>query len=285
MTKQATTTQRPNILAVFTPEQLAAFSPEQLAALAAVSIPAAMDAPEAPEAPKAPKAPKGKKASGKKNAPAVTLHSGQWASYRDADGAARMCKLVACDDGIYVKVADGLMHASEAAEIEAHETQGQALQRRNALSKQGPKPEAAPAPKPEAAPEAPADLDERAARIAAKNAAIIATAPEANRRIITNKLAQAHKAGYPYARLARNKHHQLDGLHLYPGQKGHGRDKAFKALVTKAGEKYRAKADEAAAQGKKGSDAPKPPARTWFWSPVGGGNLYVRGIFGDVSND
>lgn len=269
---KATTNASASILTTFTPEQLAALSPEQLAALANVSVAASLETSEATKAPKAPK-PEAPKAPKPEATKAGNLDPETWTSYRDADGAPHMGK------------AKNL--PSDARDVKSHANQGKALQRVNALRKaaqDAPQaPQTAPeAPKPEAAPAdvVPADLDERAQRIAKKNAAIIATAPEERRSIIENKLKQAHKAGYPYARLVRNKHHQMDGLHLYPGAKGHGRDAAFKALVTKAGEKYRAKADAARADGK---PAPKQPARVWYWSPVGGGNLYIRGIFGDMT--
>lgn len=271
MTKQATTNHAAAIATAAAQAAAAVLNAggtEEQAAAAVSSIFAALTnseaaelAPMASEATKAPAAPKAPKPE------AGHLDPEAWASYRTADGTARMGK------------AKNL--PKDARDVKSHANQGQALQRRNALAKADaaptapePQPEAAP----EAAPEAPAPVDDRAARIAAKNAAILATAPAERRRIVENKLKQAHAAGYPYARLARNKHHQLDGLHMYPGQKGHGRDAAFMALVTKAGANYRTKADAARADGK---PAPKQPARVWYWSPVGGGNLYIRGIFGD----
>ena len=147
---------------------------------------------------------------------------------------------------------------------------------------EAPKPETAKAPAPEAAPAIDIlDYDAIKARRDKKNAAILATIPEANRQKVANKLAQLAKAGYPLARLERNKKHQLDGLHIYPGVKGQGRDKAFKGCTTKAARDYRAKADKAA---KAGEARPKAPVGTFFWSPVGGGNLYARGIFGPVKD-
>ena len=249
---------------------LALLSEDEAAELASMAA-AQTSAPKAPKAPKASKAPKAAKAKAPK------LNGGEWVTFTDMDGTPQMCKAKATAAGVYLKST----HISDAQNITKHANQGKALQALNELRKAPAKAEAKPTPKAEEQKaEATADLDERAARIAKRNAAIIATAPAANRRIVENKLAQAHKAGYPYARLARNKHHQLDGLHLYPGEKGHGRDAAFKGLVTKAGAKYRDKADQAR---EAGNPAPKPPAHTWYWSPVGGGNLYIRGIFGEVT--
>lgn len=217
-------------------------------------------------APKAPKAPKGKKAAKAPEAAKPSIDPDAWVTYTTPEGP---------------KMGKAKNMPADATDMKEHASQGKALQHVNFLRKAGKAaPKAAKQYAAEQSEAAPADLDERAARIAKRNAAIIATAPAANRRIVENKLAQAHKAGYPYARLARNKHHQLDGLHLYPGEKGHGRDADFKGLVTKAGAKYREKADKAREAGK---PLPTPPAHTWYWSPVGGGNLYIRGIFGEVT--
>ena len=230
---------------------------KQLAAIAASNQP---EAPKPPKA-KAPKAPK--------------ISPEAWVTYKDASGAAHMGK---------AKNAP-----KDAQSIEAHKTQGKALQALNAMRKAeaeapAPKPEAAPAPEVEASP-APADDMGRAQRRDAKNAAIIATIPYgkdgAMRRKVENKLKQLHKAGYRYARLERNKNHQLDGLHIYPGDKGRGREKAFMDCTTKAAKEYRIKADKARESGK---PRPKPPVGTFVWSPVGGGNLYARGIFGPVDD-
>jgi len=273
---KTTTNTNASLISLFTPEQLAALSPEQLAALANASVTASLETAEATEptaAPKAPKAPEAPKAPKPEAPKAGELDPDTWVSYRTADGAPHMGKVKNMPKDV--------------RDVKTHSGQGKALQRFNALKAEAPA-ETAPA---ESAPEAPApedpkheaapDLDGRAARIDARNQAIIATIPQARRALVVNKLKQAHEAGYRYARLARNKEHQLDGLHMYPGEKGHGRDEAFKALVTKAGQKHRDKADAAAEAGKA---RPKHPTRVWFWSPRGGGNLYIRGIFGDVSD-
>lgn len=245
------------LLETMTPEQL-----ETLAALATAN--AAEDKP----APKAPKP--------KKTAKAGKLDPEAWTSYRSADGAPHMGK------------AKNL--PNDARDVKSHDNQGQALQRVNAMRKaEQPAPKPAKASKPAAKAEQPApeavapqceDLDALAARRDAKNAAIIATIPQAKRKAVQNKLAQLHKAGYRYARLERNKKHQLDGLHIYPGVKGHGRDAAFMACTTKQAQAWRAKADAAR---KAGKTAPKPIAGAFVWSPVGGGNLYARGIFGPIT--
>ena len=128
---------------------------------------------------------------------------------------------------------------------------------------------------------APVDVDELKARRDKANAAIIATIPKANRGVVQSMLNRAHKAGYPYARLAVNKEHQKDGLHIYAGEKGRGREDAFKGCMTKQGKTHAEARAKAAHDGK---PAPAPVARVFYWSPVGGGNLYARGIFGDIES-
>ena len=261
---------------------LAALTPEQLETLAAIAaaMTASETAPEAPKGKKAPEAPKAPK--GKKTAKAPKLDPEAWVSF-------------ITEDGPHMGKAKNLPEAAE--NVTAHETQGQALQAVNAMRKasQAQAPKApkgkktakakapkAKAPKTETAPViAPNsdDLDALAARRDARNRAIIATIPEAKRGAVENKLTQLHNAGYRYARLECNKKHQLDGLHIYPGAKGHGRDAAFKACTTKKAQEWRQRADKARAAGK---PAPKPVAGQFVWSPVGGGNLYARGIFGPV---
>ena len=131
-------------------------------------------------------------------------------------------------------------------------------------------------PAPVADTPAPVDYDELKARRDKSNNAILATIPKANRGVVSAMLARVHKAGYPYARLQVNKKHQLDGLHIYAGEKGRGRDDAFKACATKAAAAWREKADTAKANE---NPAPKRPERVFIYSPVGGGNFYARGIF------
>ena len=131
-------------------------------------------------------------------------------------------------------------------------------------------------PAPVADTPAPVDYDELKARRDKSNNAILATIPKATRGVVSAMLARVHKAGYPYARLQVNKKHQLDGLHIYAGEKGRGRDDAFKACATKAAAAWREKADTAKANG---NTAPKRPERVFIYSPVGGGNFYARGIF------
>lgn len=286
MTKQATTNHAAAIATAAAQAAAAVLNAggtEEQAAAAVSSIFAALTnseaaelAPMASEATKAPAAPKAPKPE------AGHLDPEAWASYRTADGTARMGK------------AKNL--PKDARDVKSHANQGQALQRRNALAKADaaptapePQPEA---PKPEAAPVVmestiPAPVDERAARIDKRNAAIIATIPltsgknpEARRQLVANKLAQVQAAGYRYARLVPNKEHQRDALSLFCGEKGHGHDAAFQALVTEAGAKHRAAYDEAR---KHGEALPTPPARVWYWSPARGGKLYIRGIFGPVS--
>ena len=227
------------------------------------------------ETPQAPKAPQ--------------LDPDAWVTYRDANGP---------------HMGKAKNAPADAADVETHATQGKALQAYNAMKadkpaakapnadkpapkgKKAPKAQTAPQTAPQA-PQAPADVDELAAARDARNAAIIATIPltdgknpTARRDAVTNKLRQLHKAGFRYARLERNKKHQLDGLHIYPGEKGRGRDADFIGCTTKAAQAYRAKADKARADGK---PMPKRPERVFIWSPVGGGNLYARGIFGEVT--
>ena len=129
--------------------------------------------------------------------------------------------------------------------------------------------------------ETPADVnfDDLAKKREANNAAIMQTIPEANRAVVRAALKRVQEAGYPYARLATNKKHQLDGLHIYAGEKGKGREAAFMACQTKRAAEYAAKRDAAA---KAGQPKPKPLAKVFVWSPCGGGNLYARGIFGDI---
>jgi len=135
----------------------------------------------------------------------------------------------------------------------------------------------------EAKTEAPtdSDLDARLAKRKAANEAIIATIPAENRALIRARLTALAKAGYPLARLERNKKHQLDGLHIYPGEKGRGREAAFMECTTKPAKDWAAKRDEAK---KSGKAAPKPLSKKFCYSPVGGGNLYARGIFGDIQD-
>ena len=129
--------------------------------------------------------------------------------------------------------------------------------------------------------EQPADLDELKAKRDKANAALIATIPAKNRAVVNALLKRLDAAGYPYARLARNKQHQLDALHVYPGERGRGRDDAFKSCATKPAREWAAKRDAAA---KDGSARPKPLTRQFIYRPRGGGNLYARGIFGDMTD-
>ena len=177
--------------------------------------------------------------------------------------------------------ADGAkVRACDCSQVTKHADKGTTMKALNAMrraAKETPKEEST-------------DIDERAARVDKRNAAIIASIPldkdgsDTTRKGVQAKLNAAHSAGYRYARLAKNKEHQLDGLHLYCGSKGHGSDPEFIALESKRAAAYRAKADKARADGKERGDLPKRPAGLFIWSPVGGGNLYARGIFGAIKD-
>ena len=266
MKKNATTTTKnaADLASVF-----AGLTPEQVKALADYA--AALMADEAkPEA----------KQTKKAKTPSGII--GNWCTFK-YDGTPRMGKAYKVGNAAHFNVSGEKVKAADCESIKKHATQGEALKAYNAMRK------AAAAPKPEAPkPEANADRDERADRINKRNAAIIATIPlidgnnpEERRDAVRAKLNAAHKAGYPYARLQRNKEHQIDGLHLYCGEKGHGRDADFIALESKKAKSYRDRAAKAKAEGK---PAPNRPAGLFIWSPVGGGNLYARGIFGAIAD-
>ena len=256
-TNQATA----ELLATFTPEQI-----EALARFAAVYV-GKQDAEAKPEA----------KPEAKTKTPRGIV--GAWCTFI-YEGAPYMGKGYKVGSAAHFNAKGAKVRASECADITKHASQGAALKAYNAMRT---------APKPEAK-EAPTDIDERAERIDKRNAAIIATIPldkdgsDTTRQGVRAKLNAAINAGYRYARLAKNKEHQLDGLHLYCGSKGHGNDPEFIALESKRAAAYRAKADKARAEGKERGELPKRPAGLFIWSPRGGGNLYARGIFGAMKD-
>ena len=137
------------------------------------------------------------------------------------------------------------------------------------------------APKAEAPKTAPAPDAEKLARVTKSNAAILATVPANNRAKVSATLKRVQDAGYPFARLSVNAKHQLDALRIYCGEAGHGKDEAFANCMTKPAKAYAAKRDEAA---RAGQPKPKAPKGVFVWSPVHGGQLYARGIFGEVSD-
>ena len=188
-------------------------------------------------------------------------------------------------DGKHVQASDCEVIAKHANQGKALKAYNDAIKAAEAAAKRTSKRAAEVAEAEAAAAEAEANGDDaRAAYIDKRNAAILQTIPKDRRDGVAAMIKRAHKAGYRYARLQKNKRHQLDGVHLYPGEQGHGRDAAFVAMESKRAKVYRAKVEAAKAAGKSRDEYPPRPVGLFVWSPVGGGNYYARGVFGPIAD-
>ena len=218
--------------------------------------------------------------------------SGNWVTF-EYKGAPYMSKAFKSGNRNCVRVNGALVFATECSVTTIHETQGQALQALNKAkaakaeqtsktsktSKKQTK-DSKTSNKKQTSKKQTSKQDAKSERDA-HNAAILATVPKARRAKVETMLNNVHKAGFSMARLAVNKNHQLDALRIYCGEAGKGQSEAFKACMTKRAAQYLEKRETAKRNGK---PAPKAPACCFYWTPTHGGQLYARGVFGDIQD-
>lgn len=205
--------------------------------------------------------------------------AGNWCTF-EHNGQVYMSKAFKNKNRNCLRVDGVQVYATECALVTIHDTQGKALQALNAAK-------AEKANKTSKTSKTSNKKQSKTSKQDAKserdkhNAAILATVPAKNRAKVKAQLEQVQKAGFSMARLAVNKNHQLDAIRIYSGEKGKGHNEAFKATMTERAIRYLEKREAAKAKGKQ---PPKPPTCCFYWTPTHGGQLYARGVFGDIQD-
>ena len=212
--------------------------------------------------------------------------SGNWVTF-EYKGAPYMSKAFKDKNRNCLRVDGVAVYATECALVTIHDTQGKALQALNAAKAAKTNKTSKQTSNKQTSKTSKTSKQNKTSKQDAKserdkhNNAILATIPAKNRAKVAKMLKDVHEAGFPMARLAVNKNHQLDALRIYSGEQGKGHSAEFKATMTERATRYLEKREAAKAKGK---PAPKAPVCCFYWTPTHGGQLYARGVFGEIQD-